>query len=143
MMEFKVDYLDEDIIESIIPLIEENHAVTGQFEELDMNWDGYLQLADDILVIRLMEDEVCVGVLIFLIGFYPHNQKQLFADQLTFFIQAEYRMQAIKMLQLSETFLKSRECEFVVQSARYGSKFCKTLEKIGYEPLDVKYSKRL
>ena len=142
-MEFTVDRLSEDLVPKIEALIEENHAVSGQFEELDMDWDTYLSLANNIVVIGLKDDGIYVGILIFFIGPYPHNKNQLFADQLTYFIQRGYRDQAKKMLDLSETILASYGCEFVVQSARYGSRFGKSLELEGYEPLDIKYSKRL
>ena len=143
-MEFKVDFLDESLIPIIEPLIEENHAVSGQFDELDLNWDMYLHNAKNIVVIRLQDDnDICVGVLIFVIGYYPHNKEQVFADQLTFFVQYEHRLHVKKMMDLSEGILESYGCEFVIQSARYGSKFCKTLVKEDYEPLDVKYMKRL
>lgn len=143
MMEFCVDYLSEEMISEIEPLIEENHAVSGQFEELDMDWDVYLSLAENIIVISLKDNGVMVGIMIFVIGPYPHNKTQLFADQLTYFIQLDYRKHSNQMLSLSEKILAGKGCEFVVQSARYNSRFGKNLEALGYKPLDVKYAKRL
>lgn len=143
MISFSIDKLNEELIEKIQPLLEENHAVSGQFEELDIFWEAYLQLSNSIIVICMKNDEEMVGILIFLIGPYPHNKNQIFGEQLTFFIQREHRIHAEKMLELSETVLAGYGCEFVIQSARYKSSFCNVLSKLGYDPLDMKYTKRL
>lgn len=143
MMSFSVDPLSEEIVADIQPLLEENHAVSGQFDKLDINWDAYLSMPDSIIVFRMKDDVTTVGVLIFYVGIYPHNKNETYAEQLTFFVQNEYRQHSIKMLNLSEKVLPAHGCDFVIQSARAGSSFNKTLEHSGYELLDMKYAKRL
>lgn len=143
MINFSMDPLNEEIVADIQPLLDENHAVSGQFETLDIYWDLYLAMAAQIIVFRMKEEELTVGVLIFFVGTYPHNKNETYAEQLTFYVQPEYRKDSLKLLNLSEKILPAHGCDFVVQSARVDTPFCKTLERSGYEPLDMKYAKRL
>lgn len=143
MIQFNVDPLTEEMIEKIQPLLEENHAVSGQFDVLDIYWEQYLAISDSILLITITDDDRYVGILMLYMGIYPHNKNERYAEQITFFIQNEYRSQSKKMMTLSEDLLKAHDCSFVIQSARYGSSFCDKLERRGYKPLDIKFAKRL
>jgi len=143
MKSIKYEAFNKDLIEEVSSLISENHALTGQFEVLNIDWDMYLNVSDNMIPIVLRIDDEIQGLLLFYVGPYPHNKDEKHADQLTFYVKPDHREWAKHMMSFAEDFMTAIECDFILQSARFGSYFCTTLEKRGYSPLDVKYVMRL
>lgn len=135
------EVLDEQIIEEIKPLIEENWSETGHFDRLDIYWEMYLTAG--VSCFMLKDDDDLVGVLLFYIGPYPHDKETTYAEQLTFYIRPGYRTFSKEMMEFSEEILRNIGATLVIQSAVEGSRFCNTLTKREFKPLEVRYFKRL
>lgn len=142
MISISREALSPELIDLIMPMIEENHDETGQFEELDIDWESYLAMGDAINVFMIRTEFFC-GIMIVYIGPYPHNKEQLYAEQLTYFIQKEHRHYSPKVMLYVEAYCRHMGAEFIIQSARVGTKFVDSLDKMGYTPLDVRFAKRL
>ncbi len=139
-----VEELTYKLIDEVMPIIQDNHDISGHFSELNIDWNSYLSIGDafSAFVMRNECDEI-VGILFFAIGAYPHNYEWMMAQQITFYVQPEYRKWSMKFMQYSEDFLKKAGVDIIIQAARVGTIFCKTLEQKGYSPADVTYTKRL
>lgn len=144
-MNIQVEKLTLELTKECSPIIARNYKETGQFnEDLDIDWDAYL-LLDDCFVAIIMRDkmkDIC-GVLFFIVSPYSHISYLVVAQQVTFYVDKQYRFYAIKMLKFSEIFLRNLHVDFILQSARYQTSFCDTLRKLEYEPSDLTFIKRI
>lgn len=144
-MNIKVERLTSELINECEPIVNRNHKETGQFiEDLNINWDAYLLMKDHFLAIimRNEENKIC-GILFFIVSSYSHISNLIVAQQVTFFIDKQYRLYSIKMLKFSENLFENSHVDFILQSARYHTSFCSVLSKLGYEPSDLTFIKRI
>lgn len=133
-----------DLISELEMLLDDNHGETGHLPNLNINWDWYLALQDSLNIFTLRDDEnQIVGVMAVYVGPYPHDVETLYAEQITYYIVPRYRRWSIKMMVYSETYCRELGCEIFIQSARIDTPFCKTLKRRKYEPVDVRFMKRL
>ena len=144
-MKISIEKLTEELIEECTPIIDRNYKETGHFiEDLDISWDHFLMLGDSFVCIIMRNDEnKIVGILFFIISLYSHISYLLMAQQITFYVDKKYRFSSMRMLDFSEEFCKNNRVDFILQSARYGTKFCDTLKHKGYEPSDITFIKRM
>lgn len=144
-MNIKVEKLTVNLIKECEPILARNYKESGQFiEDLDINWNAYL-LLDDLFVAIIMrnkENEIC-GILFFIVSSYSHISYLIVAQQVTFYIDKKFRSRSIKMINFSENLFDDMNIDFIIQSARYHTNFCKTLGKLKYEPSDLTFIKRI
>ncbi len=144
-MKISVETLDFDLISDCTDIIDRNYLESGhQDDELDIDWDMYLSCGSNFLAIILREeDDNIVGVLFFILTTYPHIKTLNMAQQITYYIDPKFRNNSNAMIDFSEKFLEEIGVNYITQSARYDSNFCKTLIKKNYEKQDVTFTKRL
>lgn len=140
----KIEKLTKDLILEVEQILADNYEETKHFDEpLDIDWNMYLLIPTFTCFILRNTDNRIVGILFFVVTSYPHLKELLMAQQVTFYIEPEYRMNAFKMLQISEQHMSDNNVNIIVQSARFDSRFGKLLEHKGYEPQDITFTKRL
>lgn len=144
-MNIKVEKLTIDLIKECEPIIARNYKETGQFiEDLDINWNLYLSLDDLFIAIIMRNNENKIrGILFFIVSPYSHISYMIAAQQVTFYIDKHHRSNSVKMIAFSEKLFEDMNVDFIIQSARYNTNFCKTLGKLKYEPSDLTFIKRI
>ena len=141
----KVERLDNLLIAEIQEILKNNYAETAHFNiDLDINWDTYLLIGEAFYpIVMRNETNRIVGILFFLIDRYPHIQSLMMAQQITFFVEKEYRRYSLRLLKESENLLREIGIDLIIQSARYDSPLCKILEQKEYEKADLQFVKRI
>lgn len=144
-MKIEVEKLTDKLIKECDSILDENYRETGHFiEDLDVHWKSYLMLGDSFLPIVMRDKEDIIrGVLFFLVSPYSHITSLIVAQQITFFVNKRYRFYSIKMITFSEKLFESMNVDFIIQSARYHTKFCDILGRLGYAPSDLTFIKRI
>lgn len=139
------EQLNKFLIEELTDITNKNYIESGHFEEpLDIDWDMYLSIGDVFNSIILRDNELVIrGILFFFVGVHPHIKTKLVAQQITFFIEKGYRQNSGLMIQYSENYFSERGVNFIRQSARYNSHFCKYLSQKGYTKEDITFLKRI
>lgn len=145
MITIRMERLTHFLIDEVQMILDDNYAETSQFHEpMDIDWSMYMAIEGmfKAFVMRNMNDRV-VGILFFMVAPYPHIKTWLMAQQVTFYVEPEYRRHSLKMINFSEQYLSEIGVDIIVQSARYDTGFCKVLDSRGYERADITYTKRL
>ena len=145
MIDIKLERLDFHLIDEIQMILDDNYEETSQFHQpLDIDWGMYMAIEGmfKAFVMRNMNRRV-VGVLFFMVAPYPHIKTWIMAQQVTFYVEPDYRRHSLKMLNYSEKYLTEIGVDIIVQAARYNTGFCKVLDSKGYERADITYTKRL
>lgn len=144
-MNINTEKLTKDLISEMSPILIRNYKESGHMiEDLDICWDSYLSVSSCFTCIIMRDDDAIIsGILLFLISPYSHVKSLICAQQVTFFIDKLYRGSSRDMISFSEELFKSLGVDFIIQSARYNTHFCGTLGKLGYEPTDLAFMKRI
>ncbi len=139
------EQLSKFLIEELYDITNNNYEESGHFEEpLDIDWNMYLSVGDMFTSIILRDEELVIkGILFFFVNTHPHIKTKLVAQQITFFIEKGYRRNSSLMIQYSENYFSERGVNFIRQSARYDSHFCKYLSQKGYTKEDITFLKRI
>ena len=143
-MIINLEGLTDNLINEVKTIIDENYAETAQFDiPLDIDWDTYKSIDNAFKAFIMRDGNKIVGILFFVTCSYPHIKTMFMAQQVTFYVKPDYRKYSLKMIKDSEIYFESIGIDLIIQSARYGSDFCKVLDAKEYEPTDITYVKRI
>ena len=142
MIHVNLETLTDSLIDECRDIVYANHKESGQFDKLKIDWNMYLQTPGFVAIVMRDVDTI-VGILFFITGPFPHNTDWIAAQQVTYYILPKYRKHSKEMMSYSENLFRIHNVDLIIQSARIGTGFCKTLEHEGYEAQDITYTKRL
>ena len=123
-----------------------NFAESGQFPNEDFNpsMQEFIDAGKDFVAFLLWSDDgELVGVSFFFISLHTQISHMSVADQITFYIDPEYRSYANSFLGYTEQWFEDQRIDIIQQGAIIGSRFQRLLEIKGYTPSDVSMVKRL
>jgi GNAT superfamily N-acetyltransferase len=105
-----------------------------------------LELAHQLICLFAFDEDTIIGYTCY-IGTreFPISQGLVYADMLAFYILPEYRggSTALRLIKEAEKLCKEDGVDFISISARYNTKIDKLAERLGYEPKEVMYRRRL
>lgn len=135
-----------DIACRCMPILEMNHAESGQLKDEDFNptMDDFIEANDEFIAFLLWTDaNEIVGVAFFFLGQHTQYAHLSVADQLTFYIMPDYRSYAVSFLHFTEHYFETHMIDIIQQGAIQGSRFSKLLRLKKYKAVDISYIKRL
>lgn len=140
----------EDIIDEIQPLFLEHYDEIAKYKDIPLNPDmGAYKAMDRLGILKIFTcrsevmDNKLVGYGIYLVKNHLHYQSCLVAQQDILFISKQYRGQGMKFIRWCDEQLKAIGCDLTVQHVKATHNFGPMLERIGYELMDLIYTRRL
>lgn len=140
----------EDIIKDIKPLIEEHYHEIAKYQDIPLNpeWDTYQKMSDlgvlKCFSCRLEDSNELVGYGIYLVKHHLHYSSCLVAQQDILFIRKEHRGgKGALFILWCDKQLKEMGVQMTVQHVKASHNFGPMLERMGYELMDLIYTRRL
>jgi GNAT superfamily N-acetyltransferase len=141
----------EEVVDEIRPLLELHWREVARHPDipLEPNWTAYehLQALDILRIYTGREHGRLIGYSIFVVHKDLHYQTSLTADEDLLFLVPEARKGRIglQLMQFSEAELAAEGVQLVKRRTKVAERlnFGALLERMGYEPIDVVYGKRL
>lgn len=136
------------IIGEIKPLLEEHYQEIATYKDipLEPDWDMYQKLEEmsilNIFSARL-EDNTLVGYAIYLVRPHIHYKSCVIAQQDILFITKEHRGQGMIFIMWCDEQLRKMGVNMTIQHMKASHNFGKMLERIGYDLMDLIYTRRL
>lgn len=151
----KVKFLREPLTPSLLeemrPMNEAHYKEIAHYKDIPLKIDRqrYLALeAAGILrcyTVRDQDDHRLVGYAVFIVQFNMHYSDSLQAAQDVIFLAPEYRGQFLgsRFINWCDDRLRDEGAQAVYQHVKVAHDFGKLLERLGYEPVDIIYARRL
>jgi len=141
----------EDVIGDIRPILELHWREVARYPDIPLqpNWTAYehLQALDILRIYTGREDGRLIGYSIFVVHKDLHYSTSLTADEDLLFLAPEYRKGRVglQLMQFAEAELTAEGVQLVKRRTKVAERlnFGALLERMGYEPIDVIYGKRL
>jgi GNAT superfamily N-acetyltransferase len=141
----------EDVVGEIQPLLERHWHEVAHYPDIPLipNWPAYDQLqANDLLRIYTGRDYGrLIGYSIFTVHKGVHYSTSLEADEDLLFVLPEHRKGrfGLQLMQYAESQLAAEGVQLLKRRTKVAERlnFGTVLERMGYEPIDVIYGKRL
>lgn len=146
----KTDFARESVLaieDEIKPLITRHWQEIAHYKDikLDPDWEHYRSLDDRgfLAVFTARQDSVLVGYAIFFVRSNPHYKQSLQAHQDIIFIDQEKRGFGKDFITWCDNQLKSDGVQVVYHHVKKSHDFSPLLRRIGYNLVDLIYSRRL
>ena len=143
MIKFGVEryhQVSEDIKE-LIKLHYEEIAVNKDVIPLDPDWDRYKALDDSglIMTVTARDDGKIIGYAIFFVTSHLHYKSTIYANNDLLYLHPDYRkgMTGIRLITLSEGFLKQRGVAKIMWHIKFNKDFSRLLHHLGYVDEDI------
>ena len=137
------------VIEEIMPLIEEHYLEIAKYKDipLEPDWPTYKAM-DKLGILRIFtcrdeETNKLLGYGIYLVKSHLHYSSCLVGQQDILFITKEKRGMGFKFILWCDKQLEYQGVKMVIQHVKASHNFGPMLEKLGYELMDLIYTKRL
>ena len=138
-----------DVIGEIKPLLEEHYLEIAKYKDIPLvpDWGSYEKLDElgimKIFTCRSSEDNKLLGYSIYFVKPHLHYSTCLVAMQDILFILPEYRGRGLKFIVWCDEKLKEMNVNLVVHHVKAANNFGPALERIGYELMDLIYTRRI
>lgn len=145
-MNYNIETIDQ-VVNEIKPLIEEHYLEIAKYQDipLDPDWDLYKKLEEagmlKIFTCRL--DGELIGYAVYFVKGHIHYKSCLMAQQDILFIRKKYRGKGMIFIMWCDEQLKNMGIQLVMQHVKAEHNFGPMLERIGYELMDLLYTRRL
>jgi len=137
----------ESIFDEIRPLIIEHYEEIAHYQDipLDPDWDAYAAAsrAGNIRVFTARAGGRLIGYAVFFVRMNLHYKSSLQAVQDILFVHPDHRGQGLRLIRYADRYLKAEGVQVVYQHIKAAHNFGPALERMGYELMDLIYSKRL
>lgn len=147
-MKFALESYDQ-MINEIKPLIEAHYDEIAKYKDipLDPDWDLYRKLEEVGILkafsCRATDDNSLIGYAIYFVKPHIHYRSMLLAQQDILFIKKEFRGRGIAFILWCDEQLKAMGCTVSMHHVKAEHNFGRMLERIGYELMDLIYTRRL
>lgn len=143
-------YSQEKISDS---LEEAKPLLLKHWQELESNWfpldpdyEQYIKL-EELGITRSFgartEDGILIGYAVFFVRYHIHYKTILVASCDILFFEKEHRGQGLEFIQWCDAQLRRLGVEVVLHHVKVSHDFSPALMRIGYEPDEIKLTKRL
>lgn len=141
----------EEVVGEIRPLLERHWKEVAHYPDIPLqpNWNGYAECERlDLLRIYTGRDEGrLIGYSVFMVHMGMHYSTSKEADEDLLYLAPEHRKGrfGLQLMQFSERELTAEGVQLVKRRTKVSERlnFGALLERMGYEPIDVVYGKRL
>jgi GNAT superfamily N-acetyltransferase len=141
----------ESVIEEIRPLLEKHWQEVAHYPDVPLvpNWNAYehLQALGALRIYTGRDDGRLIGYSVFTVHPGVHYATSLEADEDLLFVSPEHRKGrfGLQLMQFAESELAAEDVQLVKRRTKVAERlnFGALLERMGYEPIDVIYGKRL
>jgi hypothetical protein len=139
----------ETVSEEIKPLIEEHYHEIAKYKDipLEPDWACYKAMETlGVLKIFTCRDEdtnALIGYSIYFVRAHIHYKTCLTAQQDILFIRKEYRGKGMRFIKWCDEQLKAMGVQMTIHHVKAAHNFGPMLERIGYELMDLIYTRRL
>lgn len=125
-----------------------NHAETGMLDhaEFEPDKERYLQIeATGMFRVFTARDQGrLVGYSLFFVSTHLHYRTKKFASPDTLFVHPDYRgLPAVRFIRWADDRLKAEGVHYVYRHVSRKKDYSRTLERLGYEPVEVGYRRIL
>lgn len=148
-MEFKREEYSEGLVAEIWPLLEEHYQEIAHFQDIPLapDFEAYRN-AEKLGVVRIFtarDQGRLDGYAIYFLRRNIHYQTSLQAVQDILFLSAGLRrgLAGYRFIKWCDEQLKKENVQVVYQHVKLAHNFGPVLERIGYEPVEVTYVRRL
>jgi hypothetical protein len=137
-----------DCVEEIKSLTVEHYGEVAPYKDipLDPDWDRYI-LLDKMGYLRFFtarEEGVLLGYAIYSVGFSIDYSSSYQASLMNIFITKESRGNGGKFILFAEEYLKENDnVQVIDHHVKAFNDYGPFLEKLGYQKMNINYSKRL
>lgn len=113
--------------------------------ELKVNWENYLKLeqAGVLKTYGIRKDKKLIGYAIFFVSPSLEYSDSLQATMNNIFIHPDHRGQGLDFISFCDEQLKNIGVQVVYHHVKVKKDYGKMLERLGYEKMNIDYSKRL
>ncbi len=137
------------VLAEIKPLLWEHWAEVAHYPDipLDPDWPQY-ERCETSGTLRIYTARACfalIGYCIYVVGPGLHYKSRTYANQDILFLSSAYRRGRIcrDLVQFTESELKAEGVDVVLQHVKYAHDWGPVLKRLGYDPIDAIYGKRL
>ena len=112
---------------------------------LNVNWNQFIKL-EEVGVLKtygIRENDFLVGYALFFVNYSMEYSDSLQASMNNIFIHPDHRGQGLDFIQWCDEQLKEEGVQVVYHHVKVKNDYGKLLNKLGYEKMNVEYSKRL
>lgn len=146
-MRFQREKVSSSLIEELRPLLVEHFAESEHFKdiELEPNFDAYAQLdnAGMLRVFTVRVDKELVGYSILFVMPSYHYKNSIQAHHDVLFVKKDHRGIGRSFIQFCDSELRDEGVQVVYQSVKLSANHGPLLQRIGYEPVDLVFYRRL
>lgn len=144
----------EMIHEEIKPLIAKHYEEIAKYKDipLDPDWSTY-QAMESLGILKIFSCRLpateemgkgeLVGYALYFVRKHLHYSSMLLAQQDILFIAKEHRGKGMVFIDWCDQRLKEMGCDVTMQHVKSTHNFGRMLERIGYELMDLIYTRRL
>ena len=146
-MKFQREILSAQLILELKPLFDEHFEESEHFKDIELspNFESYLQLEASgmlrVFTVRVDGELICYSVLFVMPSYHYKNSIQATHDIL--FVKKEHRGLGRSFIQFCDDELRNEGVQVVYQSVKLKANYGPLLQRIGYEPVDLVYYRRL
>lgn len=138
-----------DAWQELLPLLAKNHAETGALQSGEFQPDGERFMAmDQAEVARLYtarnQDGELVGYAVFFVIKHMHYGSTQWALQDVLYFLPEYRgISSVRFLKWTDQELRSLGVDVICRHVSEKRDYSRTLKRLGYQPVETAYMRRL
>ena len=139
----------DDVINEIVPLLEEHYLEIAKYKDIPLkpDWDLYKKL-DETGIMKLFtcrgdSDNALIGYGVYFVKSHLHYSTCLIAQQDILFISKKYRGRGMHFINWCDSRLKEMGVQLTIQHIKADHNFGVALERVGYELMDLIYTRRL
>lgn len=149
-MKFALEFLNEKILDEVQPLLEMHWKEIAQYQDIplvpDRDWYLNNQKAGILRLFTIRDDDGGFqGYAVYVVRSNPHYATSKQASQDILFLNKKHRKGRIgyRFIDWCDLQLKLEGVQVVYQHVKTAHNFGPMLERMGYEPIDIIYGRRL
>ena len=147
MIQFHAERISPDLIEEVLPLADIHFTEVDPFPELEANYtpNFYLLNNEHFRVYTARERERLVGYAFFVVQKHPHYDNSLQAQQDLLFLlpEARWGLTGLSFMKFCDEELKKEGVQVIYHYSSHHRDIGPLLQRIGYEPIQTIYGKKV
>lgn len=147
-MKYGVETINE-VIEEINPLLHAHWREIAKYQDIPLvpDWEAYSQIEKmgilKIFTCREEETNQLIGYCVYIVKPHLHYSTCLTAMQDILFIRQDRRGTGLRFIVWCDNMLKDMGVDLIIQHVKHNHNFGPALERVGYELMDLIYTKRI
>lgn len=148
-MQFAQERLTEALIQELMPLAQKHYREIARYQDIELkpDWAKYLFIDTQgslaVFTYRDSNTQELHGYAFFIVAKNLHYSDSIQAAQDVIFIHPDHRGYGRLFIRYCDQRLTAMKVQVVTQHVKVYQNWGKLLERMGYEAVDVIYSKRL